>query len=52
MDICGYYYKESPDERRLQLVGTKKVIAKTRFPELGDVMVNPTIPEIWEKIRA
>lgn len=50
MDICGYYYKKGAD-RVLQLQGTPKVIAKTRFPELGDLMTNPTIPEIWEAIR-
>lgn len=51
MDVVGYYYKDNDNNRMLQLAGTRKVIAKTRFPELGDIMVNPTIPQIWETIH-
>lgn len=51
MDIVGYYYKDKANKRIMQLQGTNKVIAKTRFPELGDWMEAPTIPDIWEKIH-
>lgn len=53
MDIVGYYYTgNTPDERVMQFVKTKKVLAKTRFPELGDKITNPTIPQIWELITS
>ena len=53
MDIVGYYYKEDGNLRKMQFTGTKRVPkAKTRYSELGDVIDNPTIPILWEKLNA
>lgn len=48
MDIVGYYYKDANNRRIMQFAGSRRVIAKTRFPELGDQMFDPTIPKIWD----
>jgi hypothetical protein len=38
--------------RIIQFAKTEKVVAKDRTASLGDVMRNPTIPDIWELISA
>lgn len=59
-DIVGYLRSieeqgESADEavitRIIQFAKTEKVVAKDRTASLGDVMRNPTLPEIWETIN-
>jgi hypothetical protein len=53
MDVVAYYYKESANHRKMQFAGTKAVPkAKTRYPELGDVIDNPTVSTLWEKLHA
>lgn len=54
MDIVGLYQKDITDPRKriLQITGTRRVKAKTRFAELGELIENPTIPMIWERIKA
>ena len=37
--------------RIMQVVGTDRVIAKDRTGKLGDLIKNPTIPDMWEIIR-
>lgn len=56
-DIEGYYKTVSKKDgdkvtitRELQTLGTDKVQAKDRFTALGDLMINPTIPMIYEAI--
>lgn len=54
MDIVGYLYAENEGGllvRKLQLQGTRRVVAKDRTGVLGDVIENPTIPMMWEKIN-
>lgn len=57
-DIVGllstYTEKEDNKEvvhRQIQFAKTAKVAAKDRTNALGDVMKNPTIPMLWEKIN-
>lgn len=54
MDIVGYLYPDTSGgtiERKLQVTGTRRVVAKDRTSSLGDVLVNPTIPMIWDLIN-
>ncbi len=51
MRFVGYYHFNLKRERILQFAGTRQVIAKTRYPELGDLMTDPTIPKIWEIVQ-
>jgi phage nucleotide-binding protein len=52
-DIVGYMTVEhgtTGPQRRIQFVGSRRVLAKDRFTKLGDTVVNPTIPLLWEKL--
>lgn len=53
MGIVGWYHfgDSKQTERVLQVKGTNRVMAKTRFKELGDVIENPTIPSIWDMLH-
>lgn len=56
MDIVGYLYPEiepgsGVKTRKLQVAGTRRVVAKDRTSALGDVIENPTIPMIWDLIQ-
>lgn len=56
MDIVGYLYPEAEPgsgviTRKMQVVGTRRVVAKDRTGALGDVLENPTIPMIWDLIN-
>lgn len=53
MDVVGYLYAEQDPvgdgvTRKLQLQGTRRIVAKDRFGTLGSVLENPTIPMMWE----
>jgi phage nucleotide-binding protein len=49
--VVGYYYKDKAGDRILQLESTQKVpFCKTRFPELGQLIKNPTFPMMYETI--
>lgn len=37
--------------RYLQVVGTNRVVAKDRTASLGDILQNPSIPEMWNLIH-
>lgn len=45
-DIVGYYRKEG-NKRKLQLMGTETVLAKTRFSELGNQLIDDQINMAW-----
>ena len=52
-DIVGYMSVEHTGKetlRRIQFVGSRRVLAKDRFSSLGDSVVNPSVPLIWEKL--
>jgi phage nucleotide-binding protein len=54
MDIVGYLYPENEQGvivRKLQIQGTRRVVAKDRTSSLGEVMENATIPEMWDLIH-
>jgi len=54
MDIVGYLYAENQGgevTRKLQVQGTRRVVAKDRTSALGDVMENATIPHMWALIH-
>jgi phage nucleotide-binding protein len=58
MDIVGYLTAkvqqvdgEGVIVRSLQVAGTNRVVAKDRTSALGDVVVNPTIPKLWDMIQ-
>jgi phage nucleotide-binding protein len=54
MDIFGYLYTErrgATTIRRLQLAKTRRVAAKDRTDLLGDVIEEPTIPDIWNILK-
>jgi phage nucleotide-binding protein len=54
MDIVGYLYvKEEGNDliRKLQFAPTRRITAKDRTAALGDVIDNPTIPQIWKLIH-
>lgn len=52
MDVVGYLYAENEPGgdviRKLQLQGTRRIVAKDRFGSLGAYLENPTIPMMWE----
>lgn len=53
MDIVGYMSvqnKGGGPARFLQVQGTNRVVAKDRTAALGDVVEDPSLPLIWEKI--
>lgn len=57
MDIVGYLYPEAEVGsgviiRKLQVAGTRRVVAKDRTSSLGDVIENPTIPMMWDLVSA
>lgn len=55
LDVVGYLYATSQDEqvvRKIQFAKTDTVIAKDRTGALGDVVVNPTIPMLWDLIHS
>jgi|SRR5215471_2515996 len=55
MDIVGYLYADATTGevvRRLQVQGTRRIQAKDRTNRLGGVVLNPTIPMIWDMIQA
>lgn len=54
LDIVGYIYTETGEtgiQRRIQFVQTKKVRAKDRTAKLGEMLENPTIPDMWNLIH-
>jgi hypothetical protein len=55
MDIVGYLYPEVEPSgvivRKLQVQGTRRVVAKDRTSSLGGILENPTIPMIWDLIH-
>lgn len=54
MDIVGYLYTENDQgviNRRLQVTGSRRVVAKDRTSALGDVVENPTVPMLWGMIN-
>jgi hypothetical protein len=55
MDIVGYLYPEVEPSgvivRKLQVQGTRRVVAKDRTSSLGGILENPTIPMIWDAIH-
>lgn len=54
MDIVGYLYPDNTTGevvRKLQVAGTRRVVAKDRTSSLGEVLENTTIPEIWNMIH-
>lgn len=55
MDIVGLLTAEvnpvsKERSRKLQVAGTRGVVAKDRTSALGDLVINPTIPMIWDLI--
>jgi AAA domain len=55
-DVVGYLSVDydptgGPVTRKLQVQGTRRVIAKDRDDLLGGLIENPTIPQMWEKIH-
>lgn len=53
-DIVGYLYAENTGgaiERKVQFTGTRRIVAKDRTGKLGDVLINPTIPDMWQLIN-
>lgn len=54
MDIVGYIYPENNQGviiRKLQVQGTRRVVAKDRTASLGDVLENATIPQLFDLIH-
>lgn len=52
-DIVGLMTVEhtgNETRRRIQFVGSRRVLAKDRFQALGDSIINPSVPLIWEKL--
>lgn len=55
LDVVGYLHTREEKgviERRLQVQPTRRVKAKDRLGIGGPVIVNPTIPEIWNAIKS
>lgn len=52
MGIVGWYHfgDTAQTQRLMQLKGSNRVMAKTRYKELGDLLTNPTIPDIYNAI--
>lgn len=54
MDVVGYLYPENDQGviiRKLQIQGTRRVVAKDRTSCLGDLIENATIPDMWSLIH-
>lgn len=54
-DVVGYYASDHEDGeivRKLQVVGTRRVVAKDRTDALGDLVKNPTVPMLWDLIHS
>jgi hypothetical protein len=56
MDIVGYLQPEvEPGSgvivRKLQVQGTRRVVAKDRTSALGNMVENPTVPMIWDLVH-
>jgi len=54
LDVVGYLtadLEKNKIERRLQVQPTARVTAKDRLGVLGQVMVNPTIPDMWDRLH-
>lgn len=54
MDIVGYLSSTVENDeriRKIQFAATRRVTAKDRTSSLGDVVHNPTIPELWKQIQ-
>lgn len=54
MDIVGYLYPENQQGvivRKLQVAGTRRVVAKDRTSALGDTLENTSIPEMFDLIH-
>jgi len=57
MDIVGYMFSEHDHvkeviTRKLQVQGTRRVVAKDRTSSLGGLVINPTIPMLWDLIHS
>lgn len=55
MDIVGYLYPENEAGvvvRKMQVQGTRRVVAKDRTSALGMIVENPTIPMLWDLINS
>lgn len=57
MDIVGYYFNEIDPTggeitRKLQVQGTRRVVAKDRTSTLNGLVENPTIPMLWDLITS
>jgi hypothetical protein len=55
VDVVGYLTAELDPftgviDRKLQVAGTRRVVAKDRTSNLGDIITNPTIPGMWDRI--
>ncbi len=54
-DIVGYYHLKSDGlggiNRELQVQGTQRVVAKDRTSQLGQVVMNPTLPSLWDIVE-
>jgi hypothetical protein len=51
VDVVGYMstvVEEGETIRRIQFAGTRRVIAKDRTASFGDMVDNPTIPDLWK----
>lgn len=54
-DIVGYLYAENSGGdilRKVQFASTRRVVAKDRSGALGDEMVDPTLPKMWDLIKS
>src|SRR5262245_6743841 len=52
-DIVGYYTNDTSTGelvRRMQFQGTRRVQAKDRTDSLGQLIDNPTVPMMWDRI--
>jgi hypothetical protein len=53
-DIVGYLYSEAEGDeivRKLQTAGTRRIVAKDRTGALPGMLLNPTIPMMWDLIH-
>ena len=54
LDVVGLLHVEVEGQvisRKLQVAKTQGVVAKDRTGELGDVVLAPTIPMLWDMIH-
>lgn len=54
MDIVGYLYSENVGNevvRKMQFQSTRRVVAKDRTDVLGPLLLNPTVPMMWDLIQ-